>query len=102
MVLITIISFHILEHFLFATLLPMSNLYHPPQKPRFRKLYNPYILTQAIEAERDYLCQERAVLWLNRFQIQSVFQAFNTLLMNWVLFSFLFAYVSIHQATSII
>lgn len=59
MVLISIISFHILEYFLFATSLPMSNLYHPPQKPRFKKLYNPYILTQAVEAERDYFCQER-------------------------------------------
>lgn len=58
MVLISIISFHILEYFLFATSHPMSNLYHLPQKPRFRKLYNPYILTQAIEAERDYFCQE--------------------------------------------
>lgn len=96
-------QYHFFSHSgaLFAASLPKSNLYYSPWKPRFRKGYNPYILTQEIEAEKDYLCQERVVLSLSHFQIQSVSQAFNTPLMNCVLFSFLFAYVCIYQATSI-
>lgn len=103
MVWISIISFYLLEHFLFASSLPMRNLYHSPQKSRFRKWYNPYALTQEMGAERDYLRQEREWFsWLSRFQIQSASQAFNTLLMNCALFSFLFASVHIHRATSIL
>lgn len=49
----------LVANFLIATSLPMSNRCHSPQKLKFRKLYNPYILTQKIETERDDLCQER-------------------------------------------
>lgn len=53
----------------------MINFYHSLQKSEFRKLYNPYIVNQQIEAEKDYLFQERLVLWLSPFQIQTVSQA---------------------------
>lgn len=38
----------------------MSKLYQSPEKPRFKKWYNPYIPTQEIEAKKDFFAKKES------------------------------------------